>query len=48
MGDLASAIHKDLLQQLKFARIWGESAHDGQTVQREHVLTEGDVVEIHL
>jgi ribosome-interacting GTPase 1 len=48
VGDLASAIHKDLLQQLQYARIWGDSAHDGQTVQRDHVLAEGDIVEIHL
>jgi ribosome-interacting GTPase 1 len=48
VGDLAGAIHKDILEQLRFARIWGESAFDGQTVQREHILAEGDVVEIHL
>lgn len=48
VGDLAERIHKDLLAQLKFARIWGKSAFDGQTVQREHVLAEGDVVEIHI
>ncbi len=45
--DLAAAIHKDILHELKTARIWGQSAFDGQTVQREHVLSEGDVVEIH-
>ncbi len=47
VGDLAQRIHKDLLAQLRFARIWGASAFDGQTVQRDHVLAEGDVVEIH-
>jgi ribosome-interacting GTPase 1 len=47
VGDLAERIHKDLLETLKFARIWGPSAHDGQTVHRDHVLAEGDVVEIH-
>jgi ribosome-interacting GTPase 1 len=48
VGDLAAAIHKDVRDQLSFARIWGESAHDGQTVQRDHVLAEGDIVEIHM
>jgi ribosome-interacting GTPase 1 len=48
VGDLAAAIHKDVQEQLSFARIWGESAFDGQTVQRDHVLAEGDVVEIHM
>jgi len=45
---LAATIHKELADSLKFARIWGEHAFDGQTVQREHVLHEGDVVEIHV
>lgn len=44
---LARTIHKDL-EQLKFARIWGPSAFDGQTVHGDHVLEEGDVVEIHV
>ena len=48
VGDLAAAIHKDLREQLDFARIWGGSAFDGQTVQRDHVLADGDVVEIHM
>jgi ribosome-interacting GTPase 1 len=46
VNDLAAMIHKDLREQIKFARVWGESAFDGQTVQREHVLADGDVVEI--
>jgi hypothetical protein len=47
VADLAARIHKDLLAHLKFARVWGSGAFDGQTVQRDHVLAEGDVVEIH-
>lgn len=47
VDDLARTIHKDLLQGIKFARIWGTHVFDGQTVQREHVLEDGDVVEIH-
>jgi ribosome-interacting GTPase 1 len=47
VGDLAARIHKDLLADLRFARVWGPSAFDGQTVQRDHTLAEGDVVEIH-
>ena len=45
--DLARVIHRDVLEHLKFARIWGKSVYDGQPVQRDHVLEEGDVVEIH-
>jgi ribosome-interacting GTPase 1 len=47
VGGLARTIHKDLEDRLKFARVWGKNVFDGQTVQREHVLEEGDVVEIH-
>ena len=48
IADLARLIHKDIHEQLKFARVWGATAFDGQTVQREHVLHEGDVVELHV
>jgi len=47
VGDLAERIHKDLLASMKFARIWGSGAFDGQTVQKDHLLLEGDIVEIH-
>ena len=47
VGDLAERIHKDLLSTMKFARIWGAGTFDGQTVQKDHLLLEGDVVEIH-
>lgn len=46
--DLARAIHKEVSEGLKFARIWGEGVYEGQTVQREHVLADGDIVEIHM
>jgi hypothetical protein len=48
VGDLAERIHKDLLASMKFARIWGAGTFDGQTVQKEHLLLEGDIVEIHI
>ncbi len=47
VGDLARAIHKEMAQGLKFARVWGPSAYDGQSVHEQHVLAEGDVVELH-
>jgi len=47
VADLAARIHKDLLVNMKFARVWGAHVFDGQTVQRDHVLYEGDVIEIH-
>jgi hypothetical protein len=47
VGDLAERIHKDLVGTMTFARVWGKSAFDGQAVQHDHVLAEGDTVEIH-
>ena len=45
--DLARAIHKEIAEEIKFARVWGASAFDGQSVQAHHTLAEGDVVELH-
>ncbi len=45
--DLAAKVHRELADSVKHARIWGTSAHDGQTVGREHVLADEDVVELH-
>jgi ribosome-interacting GTPase 1 len=47
VGDLARSIHKDIADRFKFARVWGPSVFDGQSVKEAHVLQEGDVVEIH-
>jgi ribosome-interacting GTPase 1 len=45
--DLAEKVHKDIAAKLTHARIWGSSAHDGQSVGREHVLADKDLVELH-
>jgi hypothetical protein len=45
--DLARSIHKDLADHLQFAKAWGTSVFDGQRVKPDHVLDDGDVVEIH-
>jgi ribosome-interacting GTPase 1 len=45
--DLAERIHKDLRTAMTFARAWGTGVFDGQTVHRTHVLSDGDIVEIH-
>lgn len=45
--DLAGRIHKDLVETLTHARIWGSGVHDGQSVGREHVLADCDLVELH-
>ena len=48
VGELAARIHKDIAASMKFARVWGPSAFEGQSVHADHVLAEGDVVEIHV
>jgi ribosome-interacting GTPase 1 len=45
--DLAGRVHNDFRQTLKFARLWGTGAYSGQSVGREHVLNDKDVVELH-
>lgn len=45
--DFAGKIHQDFLKKLKFARVWGSTAFDGQMVQRDYVLKDGDIVELH-
>ncbi|UCE03750.1 MAG: 50S ribosome-binding GTPase [Candidatus Latescibacterota bacterium] len=45
--DLAEMIHKDIAASLRFARLWGSGLFDGQTVPREHVIVDRDIVEIH-
>jgi uncharacterized protein len=44
---VAQLVHKDLARSLKYARVWGKSGFDGQHVGREHLLADGDVVELH-
>ena len=46
--ELASRIHHDLRDKFKFARVWGKETFDGQRVQRDYLLQEGDIVELHL
>ncbi len=48
LGELAGRIHKDFVSKLKFAKIWGRAVFDGQMVQKDYFLQDGDVVEIHM
>lgn len=48
LEELAAKIHKDFVIKLKYARIWGRTVHDGQMVQRDYVMQDGDIVEIHI
>jgi hypothetical protein len=45
--EAATGIHKAWQQKLKYALLWGSAKFEGQRVGREHVLADGDVVELH-
>jgi ribosome-interacting GTPase 1 len=47
VAELAGKVHRDLEDAVKSARVWGKGVHDGQTVGREHILHDKDVVELH-
>ncbi|MBM4018249.1 MAG: TGS domain-containing protein [Planctomycetes bacterium] len=46
--DLAAAIHKDMATSLKRARIWGANTYEGAPAPRDHVLSDRDIVELHV
>jgi ribosome-interacting GTPase 1 len=48
LQDAAAAVHKDFAAKLKYARIWGSGKHDGIMAKRDHVLADGDIIELHL
>lgn len=45
--ELAEQVHAELAARLKSARIWSDSGKSGESVGREYVLADGDVVELH-
>lgn len=48
VADLAGKIHKEILEGLRYGRLWGSSGKfQGQRVGEDHVLEDGDVVELH-
>lgn len=48
VADFAGKVHQDFLEKLKTARVWGSAVYDGQMVGRDHVLHDGDVVELRI
>lgn len=45
---MAELVHRDFAENLKSARIWGSGVFDGQSVGREHILHDKDIVELHV
>ncbi len=46
--DVARLVHKEIAGSLRYARAWGREVFDGQQVGPEHVLCDGDVIEMHM
>jgi ribosome-interacting GTPase 1 len=46
VADLAEHIHRELGEKVKSARVWGSAAFPGQTVGRDYILQDRDVVEL--
>jgi ribosome-interacting GTPase 1 len=48
LADAAAEVHKDFAANMKYARIWGSGKHDGVMARRDHILEDGDIIELHL
>ena len=46
--DAVRAIHREFTDRLKYVRIWGSGRFNGQQVPSDHVMEDGDIVEVHL
>ena len=46
--DVARLVHKDIAEGLKFARMWGAEVYDGQQVGPDHLVCDGDLIELHV
>ena len=46
--DVAALVHRDIAEELSFARVWGTATFDGQQVGRDHLVVDGDILELHV
>lgn len=46
--DMARAVHKDFAEKLQYARVWNAAGLEGLRVNRDYVLADEDVVELHI
>jgi hypothetical protein len=46
--DVASQLHKDIAEGLRYARIWGSEVYAGQQVGPDHRLADRDIIELHM
>lgn len=46
--DMAFSIHSDIAENLKVAKVWGSGKFDGQMINKDYVLQDKDIIEIHI
>lgn len=46
--DFARIVHHDFYDRLKYARIWGSNKYEGQRVNKNYRLSDGDIIELHI
>jgi len=45
--DVATLVHREIAADFKFARLWGAADFNAQQVGREHIVEDGDILELH-
>jgi ribosome-interacting GTPase 1 len=46
--EVARLVHREIADEFRFARLWGTADFDAQQVGQDHVVEDGDVLEIHV
>lgn len=46
--DVAQLVHRDIAEGLRYARLWGGGEFEGQQVGAEHLVADGDILELHI
>ncbi len=46
--DVAEQVHKDFVENFKFAKVWGSAVHDATVVKADYEPQDQDVVELHV
>lgn len=46
--EMAYAIHSDFAEHLKTAKVWGAGKFDGQLINKDYVLQDEDIIELHI
>lgn len=45
--EVAKHVHYQLAEKLAYARLWGSAQYEGQRVERDHIVQDGDLLELH-